>query len=87
MANRLEKCMSFNINNMLSFTESFPFLSSSLDSLVRNLNKDDVKYLSREFDNSVLDLVKQKEFHLYEYMSDFEKFKEELLKNKCVIVC
>ena len=87
MANRLEKCMSFNINNMLSFTESFPFLSSSLDSLVRNLNKDDVKYLSREFDNSVLDLVKQKEFYPYEYMSDFEKFKEELLKNKCVIVC
>ena len=86
MANRLEKCMSFNINNMLSFTESFPFLSSSLDSLVRNLNKDDVKYLSREFDNSVLDLVKQKEFYPYEYMSDFEKFKE-LLKNKCVIVC
>ena len=72
---------------MLSFTESFPFLSSSLDSLVRNLNKDDVKYFSREFDNSVLDLVKQKEFHPYEYMSDFEKFKEKLLKNKCVIVC
>ena len=36
------------------------------------------KYLSHEFDNNVLDLVKQIGFYPYEYMSDFEKFKEEL---------
>ena len=36
------------------------------------------KYLSQEFDNNVLDLVKQIGFYPYEYMSDFEKFKEEL---------
>ena len=35
----LEKYMSFAINNKLSFIDSFQFLSSSLDSLVRNLNK------------------------------------------------
>ena len=34
--------------------------------------------MSQEFDNSVLDLVKQKGFYPYEHMSDFEKFKEEL---------
>ena len=34
--------------------------------------------LSQEFDNNVLDLVKQKWFSCYEYMSDFAKFKEEL---------
>ena len=34
--------------------------------------------MSQEFDNNVLDLVKQKGFFPYEYMSDFEKFKEEL---------
>ena len=34
--------------------------------------------MSQEFDNNVLDLVKQKGFYPYEYMSDFEKFKEEL---------
>ena len=34
--------------------------------------------MSQEFDNKVLDLVRQKEFYLYEYMNDFEKFKEEL---------
>ena len=39
---------------------------------------DDFKYLSQEFDRNVLDLVKQKRFYPYEYMGDFEKFKEEL---------
>ena len=74
--NELEKYMSFSINNNLSFVDSFQFLSSSLDSLVINLGKDDFKNLSQEFDNNVLDLVKQKGFYPYEYMSDFEKFKE-----------
>ena len=74
--NELEKYMSFSINNNLSFIDSFQFLSSSLDSLVINSGKDDFKYLSQEFDNNVLDLVKQKGFYPYEYISDFEKFKE-----------
>ena len=34
--------------------------------------------MSQEFDNNVIDLFKQKGFYLYEYMSDFEKFKEQL---------
>ena len=42
------------------------------------MGKDDCKYLSQEFDNDILYLVKQKEFYSCEYMSDFEKFKEEL---------
>ena len=71
--NGLEKYMNFSINNKLSFTDSFQFLRSSLDSLVKNLVKDDFKYLSQEFDNNVLDLVKQKEFYPYRYMSNFEK--------------
>ena len=67
----LVKYMSFTINNKLSFIDSFQFLSSSLDSLVKNLNKD-------EFDNNVLYPVKQKGCYTFEYISDFEKFKEEL---------
>ena len=61
--NGLKKCMSFSINNKSSFTGSFQFLSSLLDSLVKNLGKDDFKYMIQEFDNNVLDLVKQKEFY------------------------
>ena len=45
--NGLEKYMSFSINNKLSFIGS------------NNLNKDDFKYFSQEFDNKVIDLVKQ----------------------------
>ena len=34
--------------------------------------------MSQEFDNNVLDLDKRKGFYPYEYLTDFEKFKEEL---------
>ena len=42
--NGFEKYMSFNINNRLAFIDNFQHLSSSLDSLVKNLGKDDFKY-------------------------------------------
>ena len=58
--NTLETYMSFTINNKLSFIDIIQFLSSSFNSLVKNLNKDNFKYLSQEFDNNVLDLVKKK---------------------------
>ena len=67
--------MSFTINNKLSFIDSFKFISSSLDSLVKNLSKDDFKYLSQEFDNNVLDLVKKEGFHPFEYLTNFQRFK------------
>ena len=76
--NRLEKYMSFSISNKLGFIDSFKFLSFSLNSLVKNLGKDDFEYFRQEFDNNVLDLVKQKEFYSYAYMRDLEKFKEQL---------
>ena len=62
ISNGLEKYMSFSISNKLSFINNFQFLSSSLDGLVKNLAKDDFKYLSQEPDNNVLNLVKQKGF-------------------------
>ena len=43
-----------------TFKDSFQFLSSSVDGLVKNLSKDDFKYFNHRFDNNVLDLVKQK---------------------------
>ena len=50
--------MSFNINYKFIFIDSFQFLNSSLDSLVKNLNRDDFKYLSQESNSKVLDVVK-----------------------------
>ena len=44
--------------------------SFSLDMFIKKLNKDDFKFPSQEFDNNILDLVKQKESYPYEYMSN-----------------
>ena len=70
--------LSFTINNKLSFIYSIQFISSSLDSLVKHLGKENFKFLSQEFDNNIVDLFKQKEFYPQQDMSDFEKFEEEL---------
>ena len=59
MPNELKKYMNFNINNNLSFIDRLQFLISSLKILVKNSGKDDFKHLSQEFDNDILDLVKQ----------------------------
>ena len=69
--------MSFTINNKLYVMGSFQFVSSSLDSLVKSLKKGDFKYLNQKSDKNKLDLVKQKAFYPYEYITDFEKFKEK----------
>ena len=66
------------INVKLNHKIPDQFLSFSLESLVKNLVKDDFKYLSQEFENNALDLVKQKGFYPYEYMNDFEKFKRSI---------
>ena len=70
--------MSYSINNKLRFIDTFQYLNSLLDSLVKNLAKNDFKYLSQDFDCNVLDLLKQKQFRPFEYMSNFKKFKEQL---------
>ena len=70
--------MTFNTNKKLIFTDSFQCLILLFDTLVKNSDKADFNYLSQEFDNKVLELVKQKRFYPYDYMSDFEKFKEEI---------
>ena len=67
--------MSYQIaSNLYSFIDSFQFLSSSLDRLDKNLGKDEFKYFSQEFDNNVLDFVKQKGFYPCENMTGFKKF-------------
>ena len=60
ISNGLEKYLSFSINNKLVFIDNLKFLSSSLDSFRKNLNKDDFKYLRQGFDYNILDLVEQK---------------------------
>ena len=58
LKDRLKNYMNFNFNNKIIFIDSFLFLSSSIDRLVKNLGKDDFKYLSQERDSMVYDVVK-----------------------------
>ena len=74
--------MSFKINYKQSFFGSFQFLSSSFESLVKDLDNADFNHLVEEFDSNVLGLVKEKGFYAYEYMRGFEKFKEQLSKKE-----
>ena len=46
------------IHNLI-FINSFQFLSCSLESLLKNLGKDEFKYLSPEFSNKALYLLKE----------------------------
>ena len=70
--------MSFIVSNKLGFINSFQFLSSLLDSLVKKIGISDFKYLNQESDNNVLELATQKWFYSYEETTDFEKFNEEV---------
>ena len=76
--NRLEKYANFSLIIKLVIIDSFQFLSSSLDRFIKNLGKNYFKHLSQEFDSEVIDLVKQKGFGPYEYMSSFETLNEKL---------
>ena len=57
--NGLEKYMAFIINKNLVFIDSMQFMNSSLDGLVKNLTDNDFKYLSQEFGDDLLKLVKK----------------------------
>ena len=66
--------MAFMLGKHLMFLDSFPFMSSSLDKLVSNLPKDDLKYTSKEFTGKKLSLMPQKGVYPYDFMDSFEKF-------------
>ena len=77
--NELEKYMAFTINNDLVFIDSMQFMNSSLDTLVKNLSSNDLKYLPEEFSGELLKLIKEKGVYPYEYMESFKKFSEDEL--------
>ena len=65
-------------DRILSINDTSQFLSFPRGSSVINCAKDHFQYLSQELDNKELDLVKKKWFDPYDYISNFEKFKEQL---------
>ena len=80
--NGLEKYMAFTINKNLVFVDSMQFMNSSPDKLVKNLNDKDFRYLSEEFSDEQLKLVREKGIYPYEYMNSFKRFSEDEVPNK-----
>ena len=76
--NNMEKYMAFMLGNHLTFLDSFQFMSSSLEKLVRNLPKESLKYTSKVFKGNKLDLMARKGVYPYDYMDSFDKFNEQL---------
>ena len=67
----------------LRFIGSFKFLSSSLDSLVNNLAHGNNEFFGFEdYNESQYKLLIQKGIYPYEYMDDWNRFKETALPSK-----
>ena len=67
----------------LRFIDSFKFMSSSLDSLVNNLASEGSKFFEFEdYNENQYKLLIRKGIYPYEYMDDWDKFKENKLPSK-----
>ena len=75
--NGLGKYMDFSINSNLSFIDSFQFLSSSLDRLVKNLNKDEFKFLTQE-----LDKIYERDFILVNIRTILKSLRKNYVANE-----
>ena len=80
--NNMEKYMAFMLGNHLNFIDSFQFMSSSLDKLISNLPKEDLKYTSEEFTGKKLSLMSQKGVYPYNFMDIFQQFNQTGLPAK-----
>ena len=80
--NNMEKYMTFVSGDHLTFINNFQFMSSSLDQLVSNLPKEALRYTSEEFVGKKFNQMSQKGVYPYDYMQNFEKFKETKLPKK-----
>ena len=80
--NNMEKYMTFMLGNHLVFLDSFQFMSSSLDNLVKNLPDEAFKYTKQEFKKEQFNLMKQKGIYPYDHMDCFDRFNETQLPEK-----
>ena len=81
--NGLEKYVAFTLNKNLVFIDGMLFMNSSLDKVVKNLSDNYFVFLSEQFSNEQLKLVKEKGIYPYECMSSLKKIKEKELPDKC----
>ena len=77
--NNMEKYLAFMLGNHLVFLDSFQFMSSSLDNLIKNLPDEAFKYTKQEFKKEQFNLMKQKGIYPYDHMDSFDRFNETQL--------
>ena len=77
--NNMEKYMAFMLGNHLVFLDSFQFMSSSLDNLIKNSPDEAFKYTKQEFKKEQFNLMKQKGIYPYDHMDSFDRFNETKL--------
>ena len=75
--NNMEKYMAFMIDKKLIFIVSFQCMNQSLSNLANNLLKDGFYHTQNEFGSKNLELIAKKDVFPYDYMHDFNKFKEK----------
>ena len=75
--NNAEKYISFSIAQ-LKFLESFQFMASSLENLVKATNKSDFKITKSEFGDKT-DIILHKGVYPYEYIDSLDRFNETQL--------
>ena len=72
----------------LRFIDSFKFMCSSLDSLIDNLACGNNKFFGfKDYNESQYKLLIQKGIYPYEYMDDWDKFRETVLPPKEAFYC
>ena len=82
IANNMQKYMSFRVGKQLVFIDSMQFMSSSLDSLVGNLNKDRFLRMQGEWQGKELEMLLKKGVYPYEYMDHWGRFGEKRLPGR-----
>ena len=80
--NGLVKYLAFILDKNIVFIDSMQFMNWSLDNLVKNLSDEDFKYLSEEFSDENIKLIKEKGIYPYENMNGFKRFNEDKLPDK-----
>jgi hypothetical protein len=68
------------------FMDSYRFMNASLDSLAKNLNIDDLKYVKKQINPLIFNIIsyknKRKGIYPYDYIDSEDKFKETELPTK-----
>ncbi|CAL1294548.1 unnamed protein product [Larinioides sclopetarius] len=82
----MEKYITFSLTKRyqkfrvsLNFIDSYQFLSTSLEKLVKNLTVDKFNILKENFPHRDISLLLRKGVYPYEYMDSFQKFEEPRL--------